>query len=97
MISAFAERDAGLLPGRKLAGPSVEELDEVERLGELLDPLLEALDAVELAEHREILAHAQPMRQVRIGALEIDAMQHLDAVARHVGAEDLDRARASAS
>ena len=50
-------------------------------------------DAVELAEHREVLAHGEAQRQVGIGAFEIDAVQHLVALARHVGAEHRDRAR----
>ena len=91
MISAFASAALRLLPGRELARAPVEELREVERLGDLLDAGLQPRHAVELAENRKILAHGQPLRQIRIGAFEIDPVEHLAALARHVGAEYPDR------
>ena len=47
----LGERDAGLLSGRQLAGRTVEELRQVELVGERGDALAQILDGVEPAEH----------------------------------------------
>ena len=48
---------------------------------------LQVAHAVEPGEDLEVLPHGQAHRHVDVGALEIHAVQHLVALARHVGAE----------
>ncbi len=54
---------------------------------------VQVLDAIETAEHPQVLAHGEAMRHVDVGALEIHAPENAVAVARHVDAEHADRAR----
>ena len=89
----LGERDAGLLPGRELADRPVEELRQIEIVGQRRNALGEAVDMVEPAEHRQILPHGQPVRHVDVGALEIHPVQHLVALARHLGAQHPNAAR----
>ena len=60
------------------------------------DALAEIRDRVELAEHLEVLPHREPVRHVDIGAFEVHPVQHLVALARHLGAQHLARCRRSA-
>ena len=92
----LGEADARLLAGRELAVGPVEQLGEPEVGGDLGDAPLEVAHAVEPGEHLEVLAHGQAHRHVDVGALEVHAVQHLVALARHVGAEHARLARRSA-
>ncbi len=88
----LGKRDAGLLSRRKLAGGTVDELRQVELARERRNAAFEILNRVEQPEHGEILPHRQPVRHVDIRALEIHLVQHMVALARHLGAEHLDGA-----
>ena len=84
------QRDARLLPGGELAVWAVEEILQVEIVGELRDAVLQLLDRIEAAEHGEVLPHREPHRHVDIGAFEIHPPQHLGAFRRHRMAQHLD-------
>ena len=89
----LGDRHAGLLPGRELSARAIEQVGEIEFLGEARDAAGKILDRVEPAEHRQVLPHRQARRHVDIGALEIHPVQHLIALPRHLGAEHLGGAR----
>ena len=89
---ALGERDACLLAVGELAGLAVKQIGEVELMAELLDAVRQVSDAIEHAEHGEVLAHREPHWHGDIGALEIHPLQHSVALARHLGAEHGDAA-----
>ena len=83
----LGERHAGLLPGRELAGRAVERSARSRSSASSAMRSARCVDRVEPAEHLEVLPHGEPVRHVDIGALEIHPVQHLVALARHLGAE----------
>ena len=89
----LCERDPGLLSSRKLSDRPVEQLRQVQLLGERDNAVRKVRDGIEPSEHFQILAHAQTMRQVDIRALKIHFMKHTIAFARHRGSEHFYRAR----
>ncbi len=83
----LGERDARLLSGRQAAGRTVEQIGEIELARQLRDAFAQILDAVEHAEHRQVLPHREPHRHFDVGAFEIHAVQDAIALPRHFGAE----------
>ena len=61
------QRHPGLLPGRELAGRPVQEIGQVQLLGDRGDAPGDVRDAVEPAEHRQVLPDGQPLRHLDIG------------------------------
>jgi hypothetical protein len=83
----LGQADARLLAGGELAVGPVQQLGQPELAGHLGDASLQVAHAVEPGEHLEVLPHRQPHRHVDVGALEVHPVQHLVALACHVGAE----------
>ena len=86
-LSSALARPRGSSARPKLAVRPIQQLGELELAGDLGDAPLEVAHAVEPGEDLEVLPHGEPHRHVDVGALEVHPVQHLVALARHVGAE----------
>ncbi len=91
----LGQRNARLLSGRELSGGPVEEFGKRRVRGQARDARGDVRHVIEPGEYGKVLPHGQPMRQVDIGAFEIDAMEHPIGLLRHVGAEHLHPSRRS--
>ena len=81
------------LAGRQVAGAPIEELLEVEVARQFGDALLQVAHAVKPAVDPEVLGDGEPPRQIDVRRGEVHPTQRTIAVAQHVDAHHLDRAR----
>jgi len=83
----FRQRHAGLLAGRELAVGPIDELVEIEIVGELRDAPAQIVDRIEPPEDGEVLPHREPHWHVDIGALKIHPPEHMRSFLGHRMAE----------
>ena len=89
----LGERQPGPLASGKGAARPVHEGGQVQFLRQLPDPPRRPAQAVEQGIDRQVLARAQPFRQIDIRRGEIHPRQHVVAPFQHVDAEHRHRPR----
>ena len=76
LITAFASDTRVRCPADRLPYGRFEQRAEIAVRGDRGDALARVAHAVEIGEHREVLAHGEPLRQVDVRRREVDPRQH---------------------
>jgi hypothetical protein len=85
LINALASDTRVFWPAESLP---IEQLRQIEFLGERRDACVAIHNAIEAREHGQILPDGEPVRHLHVRAFEIHAVQNLVTLARHIVAED---------